>query len=321
MPIATALTRLLAIEHPLLLAPMGFVSGGALAAAVTHAGGLGFVGGGYGDREWLARELDAAGNARVGVGFITWSLDRQPALLGLALERQPVCVWLSFGDLGPYAEKIKRAGSLLVAQVQAVCGAREAVAAGADIVVAQGTEAGGHADRRATLPLVPAVADAVAPVLPVVAAGGIADGRGLAAALMLGAEGAALGTAFYVAAESLAHPAAKDALVAATGDDTQRSRIFDLARGIDWPPPWTLRTLENEFSRRWGGNVEGLERSLLEEQRLYAAARDAGDFATAGVLAGEAADLVRKVEPAAEIVRRITGEAEALLRAAPARLA
>jgi nitronate monooxygenase len=320
VPIATALTRLLAVEHPLLLAPMGFVSGGALAAAVSHAGGLGFVGGGYGEREWLARELDAAGDARVGVGLITWSLDRQPALLDLALERQPACVWLSFGELGPYAERIKRAGSLLVAQVQTVRGAREAVAAGADIVVAQGTESGGHADRRATLPLVPAVADAVAPV-PVVAAGGIADGRGLAAALMLGAEGAALGTAFYAAAESLAHPAAKDALVAATGDDTQRSRVFDLARGIDWPPPWTLRTLENEFSRRWGGDVEGLERNLAEEQRRYAAARDAGDFATAGVLAGEAADLVRAVEPAAEIVRRITGEAEALLRATSARLA
>jgi nitronate monooxygenase len=319
MPIATALTRRLAITHPLLLAPMGFVSGGALAAAVTHAGGLGFIGGGYGDRAWLARELDAAGPALGGVGFITWSLDRQPALLDLALERQPVCIWLSFGDLGPYADRVKRAGSLLVAQVQTVRGAREAVAAGADIVVALGTEAGGHADRRATLPLVPAVVDAVGPV-PVIAAGGIADGRGLAAVLMLGAEGAALGTAFYAATESLAHPAAKDTLVAAAGDDTERGRIFDLARGIDWPPPWTLRALENEFSRRWRGKDEGLERNPVELQR-YAAARDAGDFTTAGVLAGEAADLVRRIEPAAETVRRITDEAEALLRAAPARLA
>ena len=301
MPIATALTRLLGIEHPVLLAPMAFVSGGTLAAAVAHAGGLGFIGVGYGDRDWLARELDAAGNAHVGVGFITWRLDRQHALLEQALERQPRAVWLSFGDPTPHVETIKRAGALLVAQVQTVRGAREAVAAGADVVVAQGTEAGGHADRRATLPLVPAVVDAVTPV-SVVAAGGIADGRGLAAALLLGADGVAMGTAFYAAGESLAHPGAKDALLAATGDDTSRTRVFDVARGIDWPQPWTLRALDNEFSRR------------------YAAARDAGDFATAGVLAGEAADLVRAVESAAGIVRRIVDGAEALLRSAPRRI-
>ncbi|MGD9509184.1 MAG: NAD(P)H-dependent flavin oxidoreductase [Geminicoccaceae bacterium] len=318
MGIATPLTRLLGIEYPILLAPMAFVSGGALAAAVTRAGGLGFVGGGYGDADWLARELAAAGDARTGVGFITWSLDRRPELLDLALDRRPAAIWLSFGDIAAHAGRIKRAGCLLVAQVQTVRAAREAAASGADLLVAQGTEAGGHGHRRATLPLVPSMVDAVAPV-PVVAAGGIADGRGLAAALMLGADGVAMGTAFYAATEALAHPAAKQTLVAASGDDTSRGSVFDAARRITWPEPWTLRALDNGFSRRWQGDLDALRGDAAELAR-YEAARAAGDFTVAGVLAGEAADLVRTIEPAAGIVRRVGQGAERLLAAAPQRL-
>src|SRR3954470_9406591 len=121
---------------------MDIVSDGRLAAAVSRAGGFGILGGGYGDEAWLAREMDAAGDARVGVGFITWSVARQPRLLDLALERRPPAIMLSFGDVRPHVECIKRAGALLICQVQTLEQARDALDAGADILIAQGAEAG-----------------------------------------------------------------------------------------------------------------------------------------------------------------------------------
>jgi nitronate monooxygenase len=139
---------------------------------------LGLIGGGYGDAKWLTREFEAAGVGRVGVGFITWSLAKRPALLDMALERCPAAVMLSFGDPAPFVERIKRAGATLICQVQTVAMAREAVAKGADMLVAQSAEAGGHGVARGTMALVPAIVDAVGPDLPVAAAGGIADGRG-----------------------------------------------------------------------------------------------------------------------------------------------
>ncbi|MCB1434434.1 MAG: nitronate monooxygenase, partial [Alphaproteobacteria bacterium] len=222
MTIATAATRLLGITHPIVLAPMGGVAGGKLAAAVTEAGGLGIIGGGYGDprlgyggTEFMDREFRAAGNARVGVGYITWSLAKAPHLLDEALARKPVAVFLSFGDEMPFASKIKDAGSLLICQVQDVEGARRAVDAGADMIVAQGSEAGGHGkERRSVMALVPAVVDAVGSV-PVLAAGGIGDGRGLAAALMLGAAGVLVGTRFWATPEALGSDAAKSLLTRA----------------------------------------------------------------------------------------------------------
>src|SRR5947209_7947678 len=140
----TRLTELLDIEHPVLSAPMGFAAGGRLAAAVTAAGGLGLIGGGYGERDWLEREFAAAGNARVGCGFITWSLQRKPELLDLVLGHSPAAVMLSFGPPAVFAPAIKQAGALLICQVQCMRHAREAMDAGADIIVAQGAEAGGH---------------------------------------------------------------------------------------------------------------------------------------------------------------------------------
>lgn len=168
----TALSRLLPLTVPILSAPMAGIAGGALASAVSRAGGLGFIGGGYGDREWLTRELDIAAGAEVGIGFITWALAREPDLLTIALERRPCAVFLSFGDIGPYVSRIAGAGVPLIAQVQTVAGAKAAVGDGARIIVAQGTEAGGHGGMRATMALVPAVVDAVGDV-PVIAAGGI----------------------------------------------------------------------------------------------------------------------------------------------------
>jgi nitronate monooxygenase len=159
--IATALTEMFALRHPIVLAPMGGVAGGKLAAAVSNAGGLGLVGGGYGDRDWLRTELSIVkqeARAPWGVGLITWSVDR--GVLDLALEFHPDALMLSFGDPRPYAETIRSMGSKLICQVQGFDEMRVAVEAGADVIVAQGTEGGGHGGGRATLPLVPAIVDA-----------------------------------------------------------------------------------------------------------------------------------------------------------------
>lgn len=315
MTIATALTKKLKIEHPVLLAPMAGVAGGALAAAVSNAGGLGIVGGGYGERDSLERELIAAGNTPIGVGFITWSLRKNPDLLNVALGHAPKVMFLSFGELGDFAPKIKKAGIPLIAQVQTLAQARDAMGEGADIIVAQGAEAGGHGSARSTLPFVPAVVDAVGDI-PVVAAGGIADGRGLAAALTLGASGVLCGTAFFASRESLAHPNLKRGAIEGEGDKTQRSSVIDVARGIPWPSQWTIRTLKNAFTDRWGNDIDGLKRNVDEERSRYLAARDAGDTAVSAVIVGEAVDLVRTDEAAADIVARIVSQAEARLRSA-----
>ncbi len=273
MPITTRLTERLGVRHPILLAPMDVVADGRLAAAVSHAGGFGIIGGGYGDAAWLTREMDAAGDARVGVGFITWSLSRQPHLLDLVLERRPPAVMLSFGEVQPHAGRIKAAGALLLCQVQTVDQARQVIAHGADVLIAQGAEAGGHGMSRGTLALVPAVVD-VAGDIPVAAAGGIADGRGLAAALMLGADGVLIGTRFYASQEAAALATAKDRLVAASGDATIRSVLFDIVRRNVWPAPYTGRVLANSFTERWRGRELDLLQRQAEEAARYDAARE-----------------------------------------------
>lgn len=318
MTIRTAVTEMLDIEHPVLLAPMAGVAGGALAAAVSNAGGFGIIGGGYGERDWLARELAAAGNARVGVGFIGWSLDSQPELLDLALDHAPRALFLSFGSFRQYRSKIDASGATLIVQVQTVAQALEAVADGAEIVVAQGTEAGGHGSQRATLPLVPAVVDAIGGNIPVVAAGGIADGRGLAAALMLGASAVLCGTAFFASREALSHPNAKKAAFAGAGDNTVRSSVFDIARGKDWPAQWNLRTLRNAYSDRWIGDTDTLQQNAAQEEVRYAEAAAEGDTDIAAVIVGEGVDMVRGSESAEKIVNRTVRQAEDLLGGAKA---
>jgi len=310
------------IRHPILLAPMDLVADARLAASVTHAGGFGILGGGYGDEAWLTRELDAAAGVPVGVGFITWSLAKQPRLLDLVLERDPPAIMLSFGDPGPFADRIKARGTRLICQVQTVALARDAVDKGADIVVAQGTEGGGHGGMCATLPLVPAIVDAVGSQVPVAAAGGIADGRGLAAALVLGADGACIGTRFYASAEAAGHPAAKSRIVAAEGEQTTRGILFDIARRNVWPAPFTGRVLVNDHSERWQGRERELMQHIAAEGARYDEARAAGDFDTAAVIAGECSGLIHAVEPVSVIVTRMVREAEAAIqrRAPPARM-
>ena len=190
--------------------------------------------------------------------------------------------------------------------------AREAVEAQADVIVAQGTEAGGHGMSESLFTLLPQLADAC-PDTPVVAAGGVADGRGLAAAMMLGAEGVLMGTRFYASQEANGNPEAKRRIVAAAGGQTVRSIVFDLSRGNRWPAPYTGRLLRNSHLDRWLGREDELEAHGEEVGRDYAAARERGDFEVAGVIAGEACALIHDIPPASEIVERIVTEAERLL--------
>jgi nitronate monooxygenase len=307
MLISTALTKRLGITHPVLLAPMDIVADARLTAAVSEAGGLGILGGGYGDEAWLTRELDllADSKRRFGVGFITWSMAKQPGLIDLVLERQPAAVMLSFGDPLPFVEKIKRANALVICQVQSLAMAKEAVAAGADILVAQGTEAGGHGASRGLFTLLPEIVDAINDRALVVAAGGIADGRGLAAALMLGASGVLVGTRFQATIEAAAHDAAKARLVQADGDATLRSIVFDISRQNVWPAPFTGRCLRNPHLDTWFGREVELMRNLESQAGKYVAARSAGDFDIAAVIAGESVGLVNDIQPARQIVENM----------------
>jgi nitronate monooxygenase len=319
----TRLTQALGIDHPILSAPMGRVAGGKLAAAVSAAGGLGLIGGGYGDAAWLEQEFAAAGEARVGCGFITWSLAQKPQLLELVLAHKPAAVMLSFGNLTPFAKRIKDAGAKLICQVQTMATARDAVAAGADVIVAQGAEAGGHAVTRATMTLVPEIADYLAGAAPdtvLVAAGGIADGRGLAAALMLGADGVLIGTRFLASAEAIIPTSLQAAAVAADGDATLRTTVVDLARRYVWSKEYTARVIKSRFIMDWHGREAALvEPATLErEEARFWKAWSAGDVENSCVLAGEAVGLIHDVVPAGDIVRRMVQEAEGLLANAAA---
>jgi len=311
--IRTLLTDRFGLDYPIVLAPMGTASTGELAAAVSNAGGLGLVGGGYGDLASLRQELESVKQRTArpwGVGVITWSATREAVTEALA--REPHAFFLSFGDPSEYIRMAKARDCSVFCQVQSVRDGIAAKQAGADVIVAQGAEAGGHGATRGTLGLVPALVDAVAP-LPVVAAGGIADGRGLAAALALGAAGAVIGTRFCATREARVDPGAQARLVRGSGDDTVRTRIFDIARGYDWPAGFTGRALRNRFVEDWHGR----EADLARDRAAVGAYREAaarGDFETALVWAGEAVDLIDGVAAAGDVVREIGEGAEQVLR-------
>lgn len=309
---STVLTEMLGIKHPLLLAPMGGVAGGELAAAVSAAGGLGLIGSDYGDADRLAREIDRAGSQRFGIGFITWVLHEYPALLEQALASSPSAIMFSFGDCRPFIPKVHAAGVPVICQVRSVAEARQVADAGADIIVAQGTESGGHGGLRSTFTLVPAVVDAVGSI-PVVAAGGVVDGRGIAAACMLGAAGVLMGTRFFASEQALGTAATKQALVSNGGDDTLRTRVFDIVRGHDWPHQITGRAVANTFARTWHGHEDALAKHLETEQARYRRAEAADDTGTTVVFAGEGLDSIDGIEPAEAIVERLMTEVERLL--------
>lgn len=312
--ISTGFTRLTGVRHPIASAPMGGSAGGELAAAVTRGGGFGMVGGG--DREWFDHELPlvAASGSPWGVGFLTWAATAE--LVECALAYGPRAVMLSFGDPARLAALIRAAGVALILQVTDLGEARRAVDLGADVIVAQGTEAGGHgAGRgRSTLPFVPAVVDLVGPV-PVLAAGGIADGRGVAAALALGAAGALIGTRFQATAETRADPATVKAIVEGRSEETERGRVLDIVRRSPWPGEFTARTLGHPYLDRWRGReaeLAGDPSAVRDYQRDV----ERGAVPPLPVWAGEGVDLITDVPSAADLVITLAAEAEAALRAA-----
>ena len=248
--------------------------------AVSDAGGFGILGGGYGERAWLEAETAKLKefSGAFGIGFITWSLAKQPELLDIALAAKPRAIMLSFGDPKPFAPRIKSAGALLICQVQNEEMAQQALDAGADILVAQGTEAGGHGASRTTIDIVPAIIDLAAGRVPVVAAGGIADGRGLAAMMMLGASGVLLGTRFYASVECDGAEEAKRRICAANSGNSVRGIIFDLSRNNVWPAPFTGRCLINDHARRWIGREVELMQNVKAVAAEYAAAQSRRQF-------------------------------------------
>ncbi|MGW6398168.1 NAD(P)H-dependent flavin oxidoreductase [Streptomyces sp. NPDC055134] len=316
MAFSTAFTEMFGVRYPIALAPMGGSAGGALAAAVSRGGGFGILGGASGDPEWLAREVPFVANTGSpwGVGFLTWGIDA--AVVERALEYGPRAVMLSFGDPSPYAERVRRAGALLILQVTDLEEAEQAADLGA--VVAQGTEGGGHGALRgrSTLPFVPAVVDLVNPV-PVLAAGGIADGRGVAAALVLGAAGALIGTRFQATTESLADPSITKAIVEGRGQDTERSTLLDMARGSRWAAKYPARTLGHPYLDRWRGR----EAELAADPRARQDYQDdvaRGTISPLPVWAGEAVDLITDLPSAADLVTNLATQAEeALAHACP----
>jgi nitronate monooxygenase len=315
MDMPTPLTARLGIQHPILSAPMDVIAGARLAKAVSAAGGFGILGGGYGDEGWLKQETAKLSDVSdpFGIGFITWSLAKQPVLLDIALKARPRAIMLSFGDPAPFAPRIKSSGALLICQVQTEDMARQALDAGADVLIAQGTEAGGHGASRTTIDIVPAIVDLAAGRVPVAAAGGIGDGRGLAAMLMLGASGVLLGTRFYASQECDGPEEAKRRICAATNGNSVRGIIFDLSRNNVWPAPFTGRCLINDHALRWIGREVELMQNVRMVAAEYAAAKAAGNFDIAAVIAGEAVGLIHDIPPAGEIVDRVVAEADQIL--------
>lgn len=311
MALSTTFTKLFGVRHPIALAPMGGSAGGALAAAVSRGGGLGLLGSGNGDRDWLAREVPIVAEGTDepwGIGFLLWAID--VGAVELALEYNPRAVMLSFGDPSPFAERIRQAGAALIIQVTDLEEARQAVDLGADVIVAQGSESGGHGARRgrSTLPFVPVVVDLAAPV-PVLAAGGIADGRGVAAALALGAAGALIGTRFQATTEALVDPSTAKAIVEGRGEDTERSSVLDIARGSRWPSKYPARTLGHPFLDRWRGR----EAELAADPQAKQAYQDGvarGDIPPLPMWAGEAIDLINDLPSAAGLVGALASQAE-----------
>ena len=294
---------------------MAFAAGGALAAAVSRAGGLGLIGGGYGDAEWIDEQFEAARGERVGIGFITWSAAQKPSVVSASLERKPVAVMLSFGDPMTFAAEIHAAGAVLICQCQNLTHVRAALDAEADIVVAQGSEAGGHGADRGTFTLVPEVADMLARTSPetlLVAAGGVGDGRGLAAALALGADGVLVGTRLCAAQESLVKPLHKRAIVESDGDATLRTHLPDIVRELPWPQEFTARIQRNAFVNRWHGQESQLERQAAVQAPRYLRASADGDPDNTAVWFGEAAGLIETIEPAATIIECMVTDAAKL---------
>jgi nitronate monooxygenase len=317
--ITTPLCALLGIERPILNASMAGTATGALAAAVSEAGGFGMIGGTNPDgAAWVREQIRIARSLTArpfGVGFIS-SFPDTAELARVALDEGVAAINHSFADPTPFVAPAHAAGAKVFAQVQTLAQAVTAARAGVDVVIAQGGEAGGHGGALGTFALLPAVVDAVAPV-PVVAAGGIADGRGLAAALLLGAQGAWMGTRFVASLEWGGPSWEREAVLAATSDDTVQTRLYDLIAERPFPAENPDRVLRNAFVDRWTGRETEIPAHREELQSEVAAGHEGADLTVAGVSAGVSVGLIAAAHPAGEIVRSIVREAEDLLRERP----
>ena len=321
--IRTRLTELLAIPHPIVLGGMSGGTSAELVAAVSNAGGFGIYGASF-TAATSAAQQDATRDvvdrirsltvAPFGVNLLLFASSDTDVDAVLALRpRVLATAWpIEGADLKSIADRAHAAGVLWMHQADRADGAKRAAEAGADVIVAQGTEGGGHIGLIATLPLTRMIVRAVAPV-PVVAAGGIADGEGIAAALMLGAHGVLLGTRLLATDESPLPTGYKQAIVASDGHDTIVSEIPDIASGRVWPGAYA-RVRVNAFIKEWSGREGELRRRREEVRQGLAAARAAGDADRGSLLIGQDAGLVDSIEPAGALVARLAADAERALR-------
>lgn len=301
--VKTWLTDRFGLDVPVVSAPMAGVSGGALAAAVSEAGGLGMVGVAAMTPEALRTELDLAAKPGrpFGVGFLAWLLPRTEELLDIALGARPALISVSLGPYQKFLDRVRDAGIVTVTQAGTLDDAKRARDDGVDVIVVRGSEGGGHGRNEvATLPLLQMVLDEIGDERPVLAAGGIATGRGLAAVLAAGAQGAWVGSAFVASTESLWPQPSKDAVVAAGETDTMYSTVFDIGRGIPWPSEFGGRALRNEYATRWHGREAEL-------------ANDPVTMEETAVWVGQVAGLITGTRSAKDIVTEMAAQAGALL--------
>jgi nitronate monooxygenase len=312
----TYLTDHLGLRYPIVGAPMGGVAGGRLARAISDAGGIGMFGIGKSTQLSFIEEESAAARSdddgRFGLGLMVWAIEQLPELLDAAIEARPTLISLSFGSPAAFVERIHDASILVATQLNSVAAALESEQSGVDLIVAQGAEAGGHSNavEVGTLPLLQAVLDTVR--TPVLAAGGVASPRGLAAVLAAGAEGAWIGTAFLACLECSNTQDARRRIIAARETDTVLTHVFDRAQALDWPSQHPGRALRNRFTDEWHGRSEELVGNAAATEQ-YRQAREAGDFDMTVIYAGQAVGSGKRQRPAAEVVHEIGDGAEVLL--------
>ena len=312
--IATPLTELLGVEVPLISAPMTPQAGGLLARAVSEAGAFGMVGIEEIDtEEGIAAELaivQTGAPVPFGIGLVSWVLDQRPELLDIAIEARPTLISISFGDAGPHVGRLHDAGILVASQVQSRHWAEVAIDAGVDVLVAQGTEGGGHTGAVGTLPLLQIVLELTD--RPVVAAGGIASGRGLAAVLAAGAVGAWAGTPFLLAEEARNSTAARERIARSDETETLYTSVYDRLQDKGWPAEFRARAIRNAFGARWTGHEDELGVGT-EPRQEFIEARAAQDYDIAHIYAGQSIGMLDAVRPAAAIVADIEAQARELL--------
>jgi NAD(P)H-dependent flavin oxidoreductase YrpB (nitropropane dioxygenase family) len=309
----TPVCDVLGIEVPVVQAGMSTFTSAQLVAAVSNAGGLGILGALLRPADQLREEIHrirALSDRPFGVNHVIAHLD--PAALDVTFEERVPVLSTAWGDPGPLVARAHAAGMRVVHQVPTAAEAGAAARAGVDVIVGQGTDGGGHVGFVGTMPLLPAVVDAANGV-PVLAAGGIVDGRGLAAALALGADGVLMGTRFLATPEAPIHPRYRDAIVRSDERTTVRTESFDRAIGMVWPGA-ELRAIRNRFLAEWADRPVAAGEHAAELGPAIMQALATGDMDVFPAMAGQGCGLIADVRPAAEVVRGTVREAEAVLR-------